>query len=162
MCNCATTLFAAKDIQSNWVMGARLCQFYRFSFFHYYSIGAHMCTLVRKTYRFFNLVLHRFRAFFQLQDHLKEHLKTPIYSILKSNLITFFKTILALDDFDEQTILRTSSILDTNSYELRFGDGRGKIRAVYPIAAMMSHDCVPNTYHVFDDSMEIIARASGE
>lgn len=117
---------------------------------------------IKKNLSIFIWILRRFRAFFQLQDHLKEHLKTPIYSILKSNLITFCKTILALDEFDEQTILKTASILDTNSYELRFGDGRGKIRAVYPIAAMMSHDCVPNTYHVFDDSMEIIARASGE
>lgn len=81
--------------------------------------------------------------------------------MLKSNLLTFFKTILSLDEFDETTILKTAAILDINSFEIRLTNGRGKIRAVFAETAIISHDCVPNTYHVFDDNMQIILIASG-
>lgn len=104
----------------------------------------------------------RFHKLFELQDHLKEHIKTPVYSVLRSNLTTFFKTILSLDEFDEKTILKTASILDTNAFEIRFADGCSKIRAIYAETAMMSHDCVPNSYHIFDENMQIIIRASGK
>lgn len=104
----------------------------------------------------------RFQKFYELQDHLKERIRTPIYSVLKSNLITFFKTILSLDEFDETTILKTAAILDTNAFEVRSIDGSSKIRAVYAETAMMSHDCVPNGYHTFDKNMQIVIRAASK
>lgn len=105
---------------------------------------------------------HRFAKFFELQDHLNERIGTPIYSILKTNLITFFKTILSLEEFDETTILKTAAILDTNSFEVRTPDGCSKIRGIYAETAMMSHDCVPNSYHSFDENMQITIRAAGK
>ncbi|XP_031638498.1 SET and MYND domain-containing protein DDB_G0273589 [Contarinia nasturtii] len=101
-----------------------------------------------------------FAKFYELEDHLKERIKTPIYSVLKSNLITFFKTILSLDEFDEMTILKTAAILDTNAFEVRLVNGNSKIRAIYATTAMMSHDCVPNSYHSFDENMQIFIRAA--
>lgn len=76
--------------------------------------------------------------------------------------MTFFKTILSLDEFDEMTILKTAAILDTNAFEIRFMDGCSKIRAIYAETAMMAHDCVPNSYHIFDKNMEIVIRAASQ
>lgn len=105
---------------------------------------------------------HRSAKFYQLQDHLKERINTPMYSVLRSNLITFFKTILSLEEFDETTILKTAAILDTNAFEIRSTDGCSKIRAVYAETAMMSHDCVPNSFHSFDENMQIAIRAASK
>lgn len=104
----------------------------------------------------------RFQQFFQLEDHLRERLRMPMYNILKSNLLTFFKTILSLEEFDELTILRAAAILDTNAFEIRLDDGSGKVRAIFLQTAMLSHDCVPNCYHVFDDKMQIHVRAASK
>lgn len=97
----------------------------------------------------------------QLEDHLVDRMQTPVYAVLKSNLLTFFKTILSLDEFDETTILKTAAILDINAFELRLSQQRSKIRAIYPNSAMISHNCVPNAYHVFDDNMEMHVIAAG-
>ena len=106
--------------------------------------------------------MQRFQKFYQLQGHLQDRIRTPMYSVLRSNLITFFKTILSLDEFDEMTILKTAAILDTNAFEVRSADGCSKIRAIYAETAMMSHDCVPNSYHTFDENMQIAIRAASK
>ena len=41
------------------------------------------------------------------------------------------------------------AILDTNSFDIRSGLRRG--RGLYYKSAMMAHDCLPNTRHVFDE-----------
>lgn len=97
----------------------------------------------------------------QLEDHLIDRMQTPVYAVLKSNLLTFFKTILSLDEFDETTILKAAAILDINAFELRSNERQSKIRAIYLDASMLSHDCVPNAYHVFDENMEISVIAAG-
>lgn len=107
-------------------------------------------------------MLHRFEKFYQLKDHLKDRIRTPMYSVLRSNLITFFKTILSLEEFDEITIMKTAAILDTNAFEVRTADGCSKIRAIYAETAMLSHDCVPNSYHSFDENMQIAIRAASK
>lgn len=88
-------------------------------------------------------------------------MQTPVYTVLKSNLLTFFKTILSLDEFDETTILKAAAILDINAFELRLSGRQSKIRAIYLDSAMIVHDCVPNAYHVFDENMEIYVIAAG-
>lgn len=102
------------------------------------------------------------KKFYELQDHLNERINTPMYNVLKSNLMTFFKTILSLEDFDEATIMKTTAILDTNAFEVRSPDGRSRFRAIYAEAAMFSHDCVPNCYHSFDENMQIAIRAASK
>lgn len=110
----------------------------------------------------FSTIFNRFEKFYQLQDHLNERMRTPMYSVLRSNLITFFKTILTLEEFDETIILKTAAILDTNAFEVRTSDGCSKVRAIYAETAMMSHDCVPNSYHSFDENMQITIRAASK
>ncbi|XP_033158572.1 SET domain-containing protein SmydA-8 [Drosophila mauritiana] len=97
-----------------------------------------------------------FLKLYNLEDHLKERLETPLYQVLRANLITFIKTVLGMKDWLEMDILRIAAILDTNTFEVRQPRERRKIRALYPGAAMISHDCVPNMRHRFDDDMNIV------
>ncbi|KAH8419595.1 hypothetical protein KR222_008130, partial [Zaprionus bogoriensis] len=91
-----------------------------------------------------------------LEDHLKERLETPLYQVLRANLITFIKTVLGLRDWSELDILRIAAILDTNAFELRQPAERKKVRALFPGAAMIAHDCAPNLRHRFDDELNIV------
>lgn len=70
--------------------------------------------------------------------------------------------MLSLEEFDEATVLKTAAILDTNSFEIRSPDGCRKLRAIYVESAMFSHDCVPNSYHSFDENMQIAIRAASK
>ncbi|KAH8405988.1 hypothetical protein KR215_001817, partial [Drosophila sulfurigaster] len=91
-----------------------------------------------------------------LEDHLKERLDTPLYQVLRANLITFIKTVLGQRDWPEMEILRLAAILDTNAFEVRQNAERRKVRAIFPGGAMIAHDCVPNLRHRFDDDMNIV------
>nr|XP_018907165.1 PREDICTED: protein msta-like [Bemisia tabaci]XP_018907166.1 PREDICTED: protein msta-like [Bemisia tabaci] len=84
-----------------------------------------------------------------LQSHLDERINTPLYKILKTNLVMFIREVLGLKQFDERTILNVAGILDTNAFEIRRNMGNVKIRGLYPRTAMLSHNCKPNTKHVF-------------
>lgn len=87
-----------------------------------------------------------------LETHLEKRLDSPTYRILRVNLMMFFRSILGLD-YDEHTILSICAALDTNSFEIRKPEVR--IRALYPNAAMLAHNCVPNTRHYFGDNNEL-------
>lgn len=100
-------------------------------------------------------------AFMSLEDHLEERINSPIYQVLKVNLVMYIRDILGLKQFDEQLILKIAAILDTNCFEIRPHQKNTKLRAVYPMAAMISHDCVPNTRHVFDENMQMSVLATG-
>lgn len=87
-----------------------------------------------------------------LQTHLDKRIDTPVYGILRVNLMMFFQSVLGLD-FDEHTILSICAALDTNAFEIRKTDQ--KIRALYPNAAMLAHNCTCNTRHYFGDDNEL-------
>lgn len=97
-----------------------------------------------------------------LEDHLDVRISSPIYQVLKVNLVTYIRNILGLKQFDERLILRTAAMLDTNCFEIRPHQKNTKLRAVYPMAAMISHDCVPNTRHVFDENLQMSVLATGD
>ncbi|XP_023303762.2 SET domain-containing protein SmydA-8 [Lucilia cuprina] len=99
---------------------------------------------------------HLFEQFAALEDHLQERLDTPLYKVLRANLLTFIKTILGMTDWSEEEILRVAARLDTNAFEVRQNTENRRVRAIYPLAAMLSHDCVSNTRHTFDEQMNII------
>ncbi|XP_055678969.1 SET domain-containing protein SmydA-8-like [Lutzomyia longipalpis] len=100
-----------------------------------------------------------FQRLCELQSHLEKRIETPLYRVLKANLITFIKTILRLD-FDEFTIMRITAILDTNCFEIRHQHKNIKVRALYPQASMIAHSCVPNTTHVFSEDFEFVLIAT--
>ncbi|XP_050347775.1 SET domain-containing protein SmydA-8 [Nymphalis io] len=94
-----------------------------------------------------------------LESHLKDRINTPLYLVLKANLVTFVIQVLGLS-FDEETILKVSSIFDTNSFDVRSPDGSKRLRAIYVTASMMNHNCRPNTRHIYignDYNLALIA-----
>lgn len=104
---------------------------------------------------------HSYEGLASLEDHLEMRINTPIYQVLKVNLVTYIRNVLGLKQFDEQQILKTAAMLDTNCFEVRPHQKNTKLRAVYPKAAMISHDCVPNTRHVFDENLQLSVLATG-
>ncbi|XP_059474877.1 SET domain-containing protein SmydA-8-like [Neocloeon triangulifer] len=91
-----------------------------------------------------------------LQSHLETRKKTPLYNLLKYNVVSFIKDRLGLN-FSEDEILEACAILDTNAFEMRCGKMR--FRGIFPQVAMMAHDCIPNTRHLFDsnNTLELFA-----
>ncbi|XP_030026011.1 SET domain-containing protein SmydA-8 [Manduca sexta] len=83
-----------------------------------------------------------------LESHLDERINTPLYVVLKANLVTFITHVLGMP-FDEETILKVASIFDTNSFDVRSPIRKTRLRAIYLIASMMDHSCKPNTKHIF-------------
>lgn len=93
-----------------------------------------------------------------LESHLEDRKNTPLYVVLKANLVTFIIQVLELP-FDEDTILKVASIFDTNSFDVRSFDG-SRFRAIYVTASMMNHSCTPNTRHIIlgdDHNFAVIA-----
>lgn len=43
---------------------------------------------------FLTLIRIRYKALLNLEDHLEERIKTPIYNVLKTNLVSFIRNIL--------------------------------------------------------------------
>ncbi|XP_049876331.1 SET domain-containing protein SmydA-8-like [Pectinophora gossypiella] len=82
-----------------------------------------------------------------LESHLDDRINTPLYVVLKANLVTFVIQVLGLA-CDEETILKVASIFDTNSFDVRSPDTTKRLRAIYVTASMMDHSCKPNTRHI--------------
>lgn len=67
-----------------------------------------------------------------------------------------------LDEEDEQIMITTCKIMDANCFETITNRGGGSIslRGLYPVAAFMNHSCVPNTMHNFDETLQMIVKAT--
>ncbi|CAH0725550.1 unnamed protein product, partial [Brenthis ino] len=101
----------------------------------------------------------QYESIMSLESHLKDRVNTPLYQVLKANLVTFVTQVLGLP-FDEETILKVASIFDTNSFDVRSPDGSKRLRAIYVTASMMNHNCKPNTRHIYlndDNNLALIA-----
>lgn len=98
----------------------------------------------------------QYKRLLELEDHLQERIDTPLYKVLQANLITFIKTILGFNDWQETEILRIAATLDTNAFEVRQVTEQRRLRGLYPMAAMISHDCISNARHTFDENMQIL------
>lgn len=83
-----------------------------------------------------------------LESHVEERSMTPLYTVLKANLVTFIIQVLGMA-FDEETILKVASIFDTNSFDVRSPESLQRFRAIYVTASMMNHNCRPNTRHIY-------------
>jgi hypothetical protein len=90
----------------------------------------------------------KFKILRQCQSHLSEHLATPVYQILRNNLVSFFIDVLKMDT-DETEILTICSIFDTNCFDVRNPNGTVNVRGLYPTISLLSHDCKQNTRHSF-------------
>lgn len=98
----------------------------------------------------------QFENIINLESHLEDRINSPLYTILKANLVTFVTQVLGLA-FDEETIMKVAAILDTNAFEVRSPDHSKKFRAIYVTASMMDHSCKQNTRHIFLGDEFIVA-----
>ncbi|XP_053678254.1 SET domain-containing protein SmydA-8-like [Anopheles nili] len=94
------------------------------------------------------------------ESHLTERLASPLYSVLRANLVPFIRTVLGLKQYTDEMVLQVSAILDTNCYEIRLPNQHVKVRGLYPLGAMLSHDCRPNTRHYFDEQWRMVLVAA--
>lgn len=120
----------------------------------YCVIAPLRCLLLQKTDPI------QYEAIMSLESHLEERIDSPLYRILKANIVTFLHQVLGLTQFNEDTILKVAGILDTNAYEIKNKEKNTRLRALFLSASMRSHDCNPNTKHVFSDedfTMTVIA-----
>ncbi|CAH2044084.1 unnamed protein product, partial [Iphiclides podalirius] len=101
----------------------------------------------------------QFENIMSLESHLDDRMQTQLYTVLKTNLVSFVRNVIGLS-FKDETILQVASIFDTNSFDVRSPDGKRRLRAIYVTASMMNHNCRSNTRHVFlgdDHTMVLIA-----
>ncbi|KAM3965788.1 SET domain-containing protein SmydA-8 [Aphomia sociella] len=102
----------------------------------------------------------QFENVISLESHLEDKKDTPLYLVLRANLVTFVVQVLGMP-FDEDTILKIASIFDTNAFDVRSTDGSKRSRGIYVTASMMNHSCKPNTRHIFlDDDYKIAVIAT--
>lgn len=97
-----------------------------------------------------------------MESHLDQTGSSPIYAMYRAKLAPFLK--LALNsDVPEAEILHICSVFDTNCFEVRSPDGLVTVRALYPTAFLMSHNCKHNTKHTFlddDGGFKIVVSAT--
>jgi hypothetical protein len=81
-----------------------------------------------------------------------------MWSIYQVNVVQFLRKVCALaDQFSEEEIHAACGILDVNAFEIRLpGNEYQQVLGVFPLASMMSHNCVPNTLHVIDAKYNLI------
>ncbi|OWR49372.1 hypothetical protein KGM_209725 [Danaus plexippus plexippus] len=100
-----------------------------------------------------------FESIMNLESHVDQRINTPIYQVLRPNLIMFIRQVLGMN-FDDKIILEISSIFDNNSFDVRSADKTKRLRAIYLLASMMNHSCRPNTRHIYlgeDKTLALIA-----
>lgn len=102
----------------------------------------------------------QYRVIENMQSHLNENEQSPLYAMYKANLVPFVQKALGRDVFEKE-ILSVCSIFDTNAFEVRSSSGLVNVRALYPTAHLMAHDCKHNTKHTFSDNdFKIIVTAT--
>lgn len=102
---------------------------------------------------------NQYENIMSLESHLEDRKETPLYLVLKANLVTFIIQVLGMQ-VDEETVLKVASIFDTNAFDVRSPDRTKRSRAIYVTASMMNHSCKANTRHIFlgdDYNFAIIA-----
>jgi hypothetical protein len=60
-------------------------------------------------------------------------------------------------DTSETTLHHLAGVLQVNALEVRLPHG-GEVMALYPIASLMEHSCVPNVRIVFDPMCRFVCR----
>lgn len=91
----------------------------------------------------------------ELVSHLTERINTKLYEALRVNLVPFIRDFLKFDCYSESDILNIAGILDTNCFDIILPSKQIRARGIYPLTAMMAHECIPNTKHFVDNNLEM-------
>ncbi|XP_038111924.1 SET domain-containing protein SmydA-8 [Culex quinquefasciatus] len=139
------------------------CRFYResnldinFLFNHFNVVTSVRCLLLYRTDR------DRFWEMRRMEAHLEERRGSEIWDILSKYVVEPLLQNGAFDrvgdgegekmTVDEDLIQHCCGVFDVNAFEIR-GNGTNQsvqqncfVRGLYPRAALMAHDCVPNAF----------------
>lgn len=96
----------------------------------------------------------------ELVSHLDQRINTRLYEVLRTNLVPFFHDFLKFSRYSETDILNIAGILDTNCFDINLPSKQIRARGIYPLTAMMAHECVRNTKHYVNDDFEMRVIAS--
>lgn len=103
---------------------------------------------------------NQYNSIESMESHLEENLMSPVYRMFKLTLVPFLKAALKTD-ISEGEVLKICSIFDTNCFDVRSSEGLVNVRALYPIANLLAHNCKHNTKHTFhDDDYKIVFTAT--
>uniref|UniRef100_A0A0P4VWD8 MYND-type domain-containing protein n=1 Tax=Scylla olivacea TaxID=85551 RepID=A0A0P4VWD8_SCYOL len=94
----------------------------------------------------------------QLQDHSEAVKASELHGLIQRNTVDFLRGFMRYEGASEAEIYRMCGVVVVNSFEVRHHGSR--VRALYPQAAMLAHQCVPNTKHAFDANLTMILRAT--
>jgi hypothetical protein len=87
-----------------------------------------------------------------LENHNDLRRKSDYWSVYQINVVEFLHKVCELSDqFTQEEIHSACGALDVNAYEIRPpNSGQQRILGLFPLASMMSHNCVSNMNHVID------------
>lgn len=105
----------------------------------------------------------------QMESHLEDRRNSHIWRSHKIFVEQILEKLnfLTKKDLEEELVQKVCGILDVNSFELRQPQNNGYfmspadcLRGLYLQAALMAHDCIPNTHLAVDDDFNMTIHAS--
>ncbi len=87
-----------------------------------------------------------------MENHNDLRRQLDMWRIYQVNVVQFLRKVCGLaDEFSEEEIHASCGVIDVNAFEIRLpGNKYQQVLGVFPLASMMSHNCVANTQHVID------------
>lgn len=83
---------------------------------------------------------------------------TEVAAITQQTVVDIIHDRLQLEQYETETIEKVLGVIDTNAFEIRLPDS--SILGVYGTAALLEHDCIPNTHRTFDADLNLVVRAA--
>jgi len=109
----------------------------------------------------------KWKTLMKMESHIDERRGTQawektqatVVDVMKKTLgIMVFEALCPEYDFSDETIQKIQGILETNMKEIRLASSDAI--AMYAMAAMMEHSCMPNVKITFDKQFNITVRAA--
>ena len=88
----------------------------------------------------------------ELEHHCKDIRDSEVERTYKQKVVPAIKALLGHKDWSQEEILRCCGYLDSNAFKVDAGSG---VRALYALASMINHDCVPNSRVSFDSKKRL-------
>ncbi|XP_071446531.1 SET domain-containing protein SmydA-8-like [Hetaerina americana] len=83
-------------------------------------------------------------AIMALEGHLEERRGTSIWRSVDEGIVRVLCQLGLISAEDREVLQKICAVLDVNSFEVRGPEGE-PLRALYPTAALLAHDCAPSS-----------------
>lgn len=108
----------------------------------------------------------KYKKLMSLESHLElrrgkeewKHCQENVIDVMKKTLgVMVFEVLYPQLNFTDENIQKIVGIFETNAIEIRLAQA-SDISALYEVACLMEHSCIPNVKFNFDDKYNITAR----